>query len=63
MLRYVTAVDIPAGGQNNALSAEFYEPEEVLVWGGAWTCVYLTCVCYPGVSDVIEPQNINIFQS
>ena len=34
MMRYVTATDIPAGGQNNALSSEFFEPEEVLVdWG------------------------------
>ena len=40
VLRYVTADDIPAGGQNNALSTEFYKPEEVLGWG----C--LTCVCY-----------------
>ena len=31
VMRYVTATDIPAGGQNNALSSEFFEPEEVLV--------------------------------
>ncbi len=42
VLRYVAAADIPAGGQNNALSTEFYKPEEVLGWGRPHMC--LSCV-------------------
>ena len=45
VLQYVSAVDIPAGGQNNALSSEFFEPEEVLACRrGASTMFCHVCV-------------------